>query len=985
MSDLLRGGLGDNRPDSDFDPQQLQAGITVEMEHTDNADVAKEIAKDHLTEDPHYYATLQKGWDWSRGSVQEHGGKYWIEVDGHRVFDFPDKVLAQRMLDRLNNKAGHSKAGATRLSSAAQTATNAAGSFRGERSRQNNELSRAESVARAAISASLQDNRASAKMYHKEAAEAFNKAAAYETDMGYKEFAAVLSAATKAHQAAYDYRVAWSETNEKNMGDSIHKSLKKGVLYGTDDDEMSATFVLSTAADDRDGETVDPEGGDFTEYSRNPVVAFNHDTDDFPIGTSADREGKVAIWVDDVTLGGETKRALLGKCYFSKANPKGRLSYEMVKEGTLRGCSISFLPTGDVSKNSNGGNHYGSWKLLEWSICPIGSNPDAVTLKKLKRLKPFQKAFYVGDEVTADGERAKIERVREGEDGKEYFVRLIDDPELTDWLEWWQISKALVSKGADIIPYSPSLKITNIAQLPRGTGAKYLEVLDNGDGTLIAVQWRRKGEQAAPGHKLVEFSRGKSMHKLYTKTLSNGKRAGWVHKAAEGPLDEETQAHIEEMGLDDVRIEDEAPPPSEGYEEQKAYEPRQVDGKWWVMDGGTKIAGPYDTENGARASIIELDTPDYKSMDGDSENELSELKRIKSDLEDAVLQEVPKLADADEETVDMCAKSISGDPSLVARAKRLVMKKVDVQQESPGLIGLIQGKEAFSVFKDNRRVAGPFGTRQEAIDARRRLLSENPDWTKRLQVKSCDTGPVGYRALKTWLKAIEDELPNIEQTDVLKAANSATKLLKQAMKRAYKELANGEEDSSLPEDDDAGDIEVDEITEKAANPEGWDTSLQAMVRNIKEYIKRARRQGTTGMSRGNLRQVVSTDGLTIPPAFFDKLLDAAIEQAGVGSFITGKSASQGVSKRLSKSDRMKLKDVMDYLEDVSNATDTPKRYSAGMKLHAQNLKALTDDPMPETDEPTPEQEEEMELAMKSLSAMNDRLTDTFFRHTGRRF
>ena len=39
---------------------QLMKGIKVEMEHTNSVDVAMEIAKDHLFEDPNYYDNLKK-------------------------------------------------------------------------------------------------------------------------------------------------------------------------------------------------------------------------------------------------------------------------------------------------------------------------------------------------------------------------------------------------------------------------------------------------------------------------------------------------------------------------------------------------------------------------------------------------------------------------------------------------------------------------------------------------------------------------------------------------------------------------------------------------------------------------------------------------------------------------------------------------------------------------------------------------------------
>lgn len=48
----------DPRPDSDYDPEQLKAGMKVESEHCDNPDVQKFIAKDHLEEDARYYTHL---------------------------------------------------------------------------------------------------------------------------------------------------------------------------------------------------------------------------------------------------------------------------------------------------------------------------------------------------------------------------------------------------------------------------------------------------------------------------------------------------------------------------------------------------------------------------------------------------------------------------------------------------------------------------------------------------------------------------------------------------------------------------------------------------------------------------------------------------------------------------------------------------------------------------------------------------------------
>jgi hypothetical protein len=64
VKDVLSGGEADHKPDSEFPTEALAEGKKHEREHTDNAEIAKEIAKDHLSEDPAYYEkveALEKG------------------------------------------------------------------------------------------------------------------------------------------------------------------------------------------------------------------------------------------------------------------------------------------------------------------------------------------------------------------------------------------------------------------------------------------------------------------------------------------------------------------------------------------------------------------------------------------------------------------------------------------------------------------------------------------------------------------------------------------------------------------------------------------------------------------------------------------------------------------------------------------------------------------------------------------------------------
>ena len=57
--DKLKGGLADKKQPKDFDPKALQEGEKHEMEHTNDNSIAREIAMDHLQEDPNYYKKIK--------------------------------------------------------------------------------------------------------------------------------------------------------------------------------------------------------------------------------------------------------------------------------------------------------------------------------------------------------------------------------------------------------------------------------------------------------------------------------------------------------------------------------------------------------------------------------------------------------------------------------------------------------------------------------------------------------------------------------------------------------------------------------------------------------------------------------------------------------------------------------------------------------------------------------------------------------------
>ncbi len=95
--DQMEGGIGDDSESSDFDPQQLEMGQQVEMEHTDDPDHALEIVRDHLTEDPEYYSKLNE--------MESGDGQQDVAVDDEIKNDIIESLQAFRENKELLEQA----------------------------------------------------------------------------------------------------------------------------------------------------------------------------------------------------------------------------------------------------------------------------------------------------------------------------------------------------------------------------------------------------------------------------------------------------------------------------------------------------------------------------------------------------------------------------------------------------------------------------------------------------------------------------------------------------------------------------------------------------------------------------------------------------------------------------------------------------------------------------------------------------------------
>jgi len=106
-ADLIPGGRGRGAVPSAFDPAQLERGTEVELEHTPDREVAREIAMDHLTEFPDYYTRLDQMESEARGRTAAAPKKY-----DHIDFKPPKSVAeaAEKGLE-LRQKASPSNRG----------------------------------------------------------------------------------------------------------------------------------------------------------------------------------------------------------------------------------------------------------------------------------------------------------------------------------------------------------------------------------------------------------------------------------------------------------------------------------------------------------------------------------------------------------------------------------------------------------------------------------------------------------------------------------------------------------------------------------------------------------------------------------------------------------------------------------------------------------------------------------------------------------
>lgn len=144
----------------------------------------------------------------------------------------------------------------------------------------------------------------------------------------------------------------------------------KDLVTATKAAEDSGTFevVISTADDDRSGESVTQAGIDLTLYKMNPIVLWGHDYYALPIGVC-----------DSIEVV-EGKLVAKGRFAPADANPFAQQVRKLYDAKIVRATSIGFI----VKEME--GNIISKSELLEFSFVPVPANPYALSLSHAKTL-----------------------------------------------------------------------------------------------------------------------------------------------------------------------------------------------------------------------------------------------------------------------------------------------------------------------------------------------------------------------------------------------------------------------------------------------------------------------------------------------------------------------------------------------------------------------------------------------------------------------
>jgi HK97 family phage prohead protease len=138
------------------------------------------------------------------------------------------------------------------------------------------------------------------------------------------------------------------------------------------EEKKTAVFVMSTEFKDRYDDIIDQASWILTYFKENPYFAWQHKSNDFPLGRWLD------VWLeaDPDNVG---KQRLVGEAYFATdIDEVAKRAWNHVKDGNIRMVSVGFIPHRVEYDEEKDAFILYDCELMECSLVGIGANRQAL-------------------------------------------------------------------------------------------------------------------------------------------------------------------------------------------------------------------------------------------------------------------------------------------------------------------------------------------------------------------------------------------------------------------------------------------------------------------------------------------------------------------------------------------------------------------------------------------------------------------------------
>lgn len=169
--------------------------------------------------------------------------------------------------------------------------------------------------------------------------------------------------------------------------------------------ENGSTFKITEETPDREQDVVFAKGLDITNYLKNPVVLWGHDSSDLPIGKCVNIEQVDDGWLATVEFVPED---------YPYIGAKAEAVRRSIKDGFLSAVSIGFIPK-EWNFNDEGGLNILESELTEFSVVSVPCHQNAIVEERsLNTEQPLVQEDMdesEEEEKSSDDEEKKKEKI----------------------------------------------------------------------------------------------------------------------------------------------------------------------------------------------------------------------------------------------------------------------------------------------------------------------------------------------------------------------------------------------------------------------------------------------------------------------------------------------------------------------------------------------------------------------------------------------